>query len=87
LLANPAPRRGGQQGRLRPLPLKQRKAALARISEGPEGWIALTNDVVGEGRALYLAGRGRLGGIVAKRLDDAYLSRLMLAAVYRVDRL
>jgi hypothetical protein len=26
---------------------------LARIGEGAESWIALTNGVVGEGRALY----------------------------------
>jgi bifunctional non-homologous end joining protein LigD len=35
---------------LRPLPLKQRKALLARLSERAAGWITLTNGVVGEGR-------------------------------------
>jgi bifunctional non-homologous end joining protein LigD len=40
---------------LRPLPLKRRKAMLARIGEGAERWIALTNGIVGEGRALYRA--------------------------------
>jgi hypothetical protein len=38
-----------------PLPLRERKAALARIGAGAEGWIALTNGVVSEGRALYQA--------------------------------
>jgi ATP-dependent DNA ligase len=38
---------------LRPLPLKLRKAALARIGKGAEGWIALTNGIVDEGRTLY----------------------------------
>jgi hypothetical protein len=33
---------------LRPLPLQQRKARLARLGERAEGWIALTNGVVGE---------------------------------------
>jgi len=37
---------------LRPWPLEQRKARLARIGEHAEGWIALTNGVIGEGRAL-----------------------------------
>jgi bifunctional non-homologous end joining protein LigD len=40
---------------LRPLPLRQRKAMLARIGKGAEHWIALTNGIVGEGRALYRA--------------------------------
>jgi bifunctional non-homologous end joining protein LigD len=40
---------------LRPLPLKQRKARLARLGEHAEGWIALTNGVGGEGRALFRA--------------------------------
>ena len=40
---------------LRPLPLRRRKAKLARIGEGAGGWIALTNGVIGEGRALYRA--------------------------------
>jgi ATP-dependent DNA ligase len=37
---------------LRPLPLRERKARLATIGKRTEGWIALTNGVVGEGRAL-----------------------------------
>jgi bifunctional non-homologous end joining protein LigD len=36
---------------LRPLPLRDRKARLARIGKGAKGWIALTNGVVGGGRA------------------------------------
>jgi ATP-dependent DNA ligase len=40
---------------LRPLPLKQRKARLARLGERTEGWIVLTNGIVGEGRALFRA--------------------------------
>jgi ATP-dependent DNA ligase len=40
---------------LRPLPLKHRKAMLARVDRGAELWIALTNGIVGEGRALYRA--------------------------------
>jgi len=40
---------------LRPLPLKQRKARLARIGERAESWIALTNGIIGEGRARYRA--------------------------------
>jgi ATP-dependent DNA ligase len=40
---------------LRPLPLRQRKAVLARVGKGAENWIALTNGIVGEGRALYRA--------------------------------
>ena len=42
---------------LRPLSLRERKARLARIAKRAEGWIALTNGVVTEGRAL--PGRGR----------------------------
>jgi ATP-dependent DNA ligase len=42
---------------LRPLPLRRRKAKLARIGEGAGGWIALTNGIVGEGRRF--TGRGR----------------------------
>jgi bifunctional non-homologous end joining protein LigD len=58
---------------LRPWPLEQRKARLARIGEGAEGWIALTNGVIGEGRALYRAVvEADLEGIVAKRLTDPY---------------
>jgi bifunctional non-homologous end joining protein LigD len=40
---------------LRPLPLRDRKAWLARIGKGAKGWLALTNGVIGEGRALYHA--------------------------------
>jgi ATP-dependent DNA ligase len=40
---------------LRPLPLRERKAGLARLGDRAEGWIALTNGVVGEGRALFRA--------------------------------
>jgi ATP-dependent DNA ligase len=62
---------------LRPLPLEQRKARLARIAESSEGWIALTNGVIGEGRALYRAVvDADLEGIVAKRLSDPYRPRL-----------
>jgi hypothetical protein len=43
------------KARLRPLPLRQRKAKLARIGKGAEDWIALTNAIVGEGRALFRA--------------------------------
>jgi ATP-dependent DNA ligase len=58
---------------LRALPLKQRKAALARVGAGAEGWVALTNGLVGEGCALYWAVvDADLEGIVAKRLADAY---------------
>jgi ATP-dependent DNA ligase len=58
---------------LRPLPLEQRKTRLARIGEGAEGWIALTNGVIGDGRALYRAVvDADLEGIVAKRLTDPY---------------
>jgi hypothetical protein len=37
---------------LRPLPLRDRKAHLARIGKGAKGWLALTNGVVCDGRAL-----------------------------------
>jgi ATP-dependent DNA ligase len=58
---------------LRPWPLEQRKARLARIGEHAEGWIALTNGVIGEGRALYqVVVAADLEGIVAKRLTDPY---------------
>jgi ATP-dependent DNA ligase len=40
---------------LRPCPLWERKATLAAIGKRAEGWIALTNGVVGEGRALFQA--------------------------------
>jgi ATP-dependent DNA ligase len=50
-----------------------RKAALARVGERAEAWIALTNGIVGDGRALYRAVvDADLEGIVAKRPDDAY---------------
>jgi ATP-dependent DNA ligase len=55
---------------LRPLPLLERKAALARVGKGADCWIVLTNGVVGDGRSLYWA--ADLEGIVAKRLADAY---------------
>jgi ATP-dependent DNA ligase len=58
---------------LRSLPLREREAALARIGKGADRWIALTNGVVGDGRALYRAVvDADLEGIVAKRLADAY---------------
>jgi bifunctional non-homologous end joining protein LigD len=58
---------------LRPWPLAQRKAELARIGERAAGWLALTNGVIGEGRALYRAVvEADLEGIVAKRLTDPY---------------
>jgi bifunctional non-homologous end joining protein LigD len=62
---------------LRWLPLKQRKAALARIGERARGWIALTDGVVGDGRALYRAVvDADLEGIVAKRLAAPYQPKL-----------
>ena len=62
---------------LRPLPLRDRKARLARIAKRAEGWIALTNGVVGEGRALYQAVvDADLEGIVAKKLTDPYNPKL-----------
>jgi bifunctional non-homologous end joining protein LigD len=62
---------------LRPLPLKERKARLARIGKGADRWIALTNGLVGDGRALYRAVvDADLEGIVAKRLADAYHPKL-----------
>jgi bifunctional non-homologous end joining protein LigD len=68
---------------LRPLPLKERKAGLSRIGEGAEGWIALTNGVVGEGRVLYrTVVEADLEGIVAKHLADAY--RPKLAPWYKI---
>jgi hypothetical protein len=55
---------------LRPLPLRHRKAVLARVGERAEGWIARTNRVVGEGRALYQAVvDADLEGIVASILS------------------
>jgi len=61
---------------LRSLPLRERKTRLARVGKGAESWIALTNDVVGDGRALYRAVvDADLEGIVAKRLADAYQSK------------
>jgi ATP-dependent DNA ligase len=63
---------------LRPWPLGERKARLARIGERAEGWIALTNGVIGEGRALYRAVvDADLEGIVAKRLADPYRPTLI----------
>jgi len=62
---------------LRPLPLRDRKARLAQIAKRAEGWIALTNGVVGEGRALYRAVvDADLEGIVAKKLTDPYNPKL-----------
>jgi bifunctional non-homologous end joining protein LigD len=62
---------------LRPLPLRERKAKLARVGKGAEGWIALTNGVVGEGRGLSRAVvEADLEGIVAKHLADAYHPKL-----------
>jgi ATP-dependent DNA ligase len=50
---------------------------LARIGEGAEGWIALTNGVVGEGRALFRAVvDADLEGVVAKHLADAFHPKL-----------
>ena len=45
---------------LRPLPLRERKARLARVGKGAEAWITLTNGIVGrrEG-ALSCGGRRR----------------------------
>jgi hypothetical protein len=57
----------------RPLPLRKRKTRPARIGKGAESWIALTDGIVGDGRALYRAVvDAALEGIVAKRLADAY---------------
>jgi ATP-dependent DNA ligase len=62
---------------LRPLPLRERKARLARIGKGADRWIALTNGLIGEGCALYRAVvDADLEGIVAKRLADAYRPKL-----------
>ena len=61
---------------LRPWPLEQRKARLARIGERAQGWIALTTRVIGEGRALYRAVvDADLEGIVAKRLAGRWCRR------------
>jgi ATP-dependent DNA ligase len=50
---------------------------LARLGKGAEGWIALTNGVVGKGRALYHGVvDADLEGIVAKHLADAYHPKL-----------
>jgi hypothetical protein len=58
---------------LRLLPLRDRKATLARIGAGAKGWLALTNDIIGDGRALYRAVvAADLEGVVAKHLGDAY---------------
>lgn len=62
---------------MRPRPLSARKSELARIGKGADGWIALTNGMVGEGRALFRAVvASDLEGIVAKRLVDAYQPKL-----------
>jgi bifunctional non-homologous end joining protein LigD len=62
---------------LRPLPLRERKAMLGAIGKLAESWIALTNGIVGDGRALYRAVvEADLEGIVAKRLGDAYHPKL-----------
>jgi len=59
------------------VPLRDRKARLAQIAKGVEGWIALTNGVVGEGRALYRAVvDADLEGIVAKKLTGPYNPKL-----------
>jgi hypothetical protein len=43
------------------------------VGKRAESWIALTNGVIGEGRALYRAVvNADLEGIVAKHLDDVY---------------
>jgi ATP-dependent DNA ligase len=63
---------------LRPLPLRHRKARLARVGKGAEGWIALTNGIVGEGRALYRAVvDADLEGIVAKHLADVCWHKIL----------
>jgi hypothetical protein len=62
---------------LRPLPLKHRKGRLAQVGEAAESWIALTNGIVGEERALYRAVvDADLEGIVAKHLADVYHRKL-----------
>jgi len=62
---------------LRPLPLRDRKARLTQIAKQAEGWIALTNGIVGEGRSLYRAiVDADLEGIVAKKLADPYNPKL-----------
>jgi bifunctional non-homologous end joining protein LigD len=58
---------------LRPLPLRDRKVWPARIGKRAKGWLALTNGVVGDGKALYRAVvDADLEGIVAKHLGDPY---------------
>jgi ATP-dependent DNA ligase len=62
---------------LRPLPLSDRKARLAQIARRAESWIALTDGVVGAGRALYRAVvEADLEGIVAKKLAGPYNPQL-----------
>jgi hypothetical protein len=62
---------------LRPLPLQQRKAVLARIGERAESWVALTNGIIGDGRRFIGPwSMPDLEGIVAKPLADAYHPRL-----------
>jgi hypothetical protein len=49
----------------------------ARIGERAKSWIALTNGIIGEGRAFYRAVvDADLEGIVAKHLADAYRPKL-----------
>ncbi len=58
---------------LRPLPLRERKAKLARIGKRAESWIALNNGIVGDGCALYRAVvDADLEAVVAKHLADVY---------------
>jgi len=62
---------------LRPLPPSDREARLAQIAKQAEGWIALTNAVIGEGRAHYRAVvDADLKGVVAKKLADPYNPKL-----------
>jgi bifunctional non-homologous end joining protein LigD len=70
---------------LRALPLSDRKARLAKIAKWAKGWIALTNGVVGEGRALYRAVvDADLEGIVAKKLADPYNPNLLSGLNIRI---
>jgi ATP-dependent DNA ligase len=57
------------------LPLRDRKAVLAKLAHDARGWMALTDGVVGEGRRLFdLVVSQDLEGIVAKRLQEPYRS-------------